>query len=34
MKRIVYGILLLSSITYAQIEKKVGDFTKSQRLIK
>ncbi len=28
MKRIVYSILLLSSITYAQIEKKVGDFTK------
>jgi hypothetical protein len=28
MKRIVYSILLLSSITYAQIEKKVGDFAK------
>jgi hypothetical protein len=28
MKRIVYSILLFSSITYAQIEKKVGDFTK------
>lgn len=28
MKRIVYSILLFSSITYAQVEKKVGDFTK------
>jgi hypothetical protein len=28
MKRIVYSIFLFSSITYAQIEKKVGDFTK------
>ena len=28
MKRIVYSILLFSYITYAQIEKKVGDFTK------
>ena len=28
MKRIVYSIFLFSSISYAQIEKKVGDFTK------
>ena len=28
MKKIIYSLLLISSITFAQTEKKVGDFTK------
>jgi hypothetical protein len=28
MKKLVYSILFISSITFAQIEKKVGEFTK------
>lgn len=28
MKKIVYNILFISSITFAQVEKKVGEFTK------
>lgn len=28
MKKIVYSLLFISSITFAQIEKKVGEFTK------
>jgi hypothetical protein len=28
MKKIIYSILIISSITYAQTEKKVGEFTK------
>jgi hypothetical protein len=28
MKKIIYSLLIISSITYAQTEKKVGDFTK------
>ena len=28
MKKIIYSLLLISSITFAQTEKQVGDFTK------
>jgi hypothetical protein len=28
MKKVIYSLLLMSSLTYAQTEKKVGDFTK------
>lgn len=28
MKKVIYSLLLMSSLTYAQIEKKVGEFTK------
>ena len=28
MKKLLFSVLLMSSLTYAQIEKKVGDFHK------